>query len=330
MKTNQIINDPQTVKLWSAYFQRLAIRFLGQDTGVRLWQKYQPVLSAEYQALVSPHYALQDMLHLEQITVSNCQQRVSLLRPCQNVEHHRLHFYSQEERFLDEYIPILENTSLRVMDQVQFSITVDGNTLFIKSFTIKAAKRPYAAFPVLRRRLLETIQAILDDKVENDALNKLCILSGLSWQKIDVLRAYRNYYLQIGYRSTRISVHHALINNPQVALCLINYFEARFRPSPEWEDPMLREEQALFPLRLQLLESMALVTEINDDRILRTLFNLIDATVRCNFHVRRDLPDYFVAFKINSLGVIDMPAPKPQNEIYVHAVDMEGIHLRGG
>ncbi|MGZ8916141.1 MAG: NAD-glutamate dehydrogenase domain-containing protein, partial [Methylobacter sp.] len=26
----------------------------------------------------------------------------------------------------------------------------------------------------------------------------------------------------------------------------------------------------------------------------------------------------------------DMPAPKPQNEIYVHAVDMEGIHLRSG
>ncbi len=25
-----------------------------------------------------------------------------------------------------------------------------------------------------------------------------------------------------------------------------------------------------------------------------------------------------------------MPSPKPQNEIYVHAVDMEGIHLRGG
>ncbi|MGZ8191350.1 MAG: NAD-glutamate dehydrogenase domain-containing protein [Methylococcaceae bacterium] len=330
MKTNLITNDPEAVKFWEASFQQLAIRFLGKDTATRLWQKYHSALSAEYQALVSPRYALQDILHIEQITVSNCQQRVSLLRPCQNVEHHRLHFYSQEERFLDEYIPILENMSLRVMDQVQFSMMIDGKPLFIKSFTIKEAKQPYAAFPVLRRRLLDTIQATLDEKVENDALNKLCVLTGMSWQKIDVLRAYRNYYLQLGHRSTRISVHRALINNPQVALCLINYFEARFRPNPEWDDPMLREEQALFPLRMQLLESMAMVADINDDRILRTLFNLIDATVRCNFHVRRNLPDYFVAFKINSLGVIDMPPPKPQNEIYVHAVDMEGIHLRGG
>ncbi|MEQ1528775.1 MAG: NAD-glutamate dehydrogenase domain-containing protein, partial [Methylococcales bacterium] len=49
-----------------------------------------------------------------------------------------------------------------------------------------------------------------------------------------------------------------------------------------------------------------------------------------NFHQRRHSDDYFVAFKINSLGVIDMPTPKPQNEIYVHSADMEGIHLRGG
>ena len=84
------------------------------------------------------------------------------------------------------------------------------------------------------------------------------------------------------------AVHHALINNPQVALCLFNYFEARFRPNPDWDDPVIREEQALFPLRLQLLESIASVSDINDDRILRTLFNLIDATMRCNFHLRRD------------------------------------------
>ncbi|MGZ8152712.1 MAG: NAD-glutamate dehydrogenase domain-containing protein [Methylovulum sp.] len=323
-------NDSRPItKSWPVRLQYLASRALGEANAIRLWQKYHVVLSAEYQALVSPHYALQDMLHLEQIMELNCQ-RVSLLRPCQGIEHYRLHFYSQQERFLDEYMPVLENMSLRVMDQVQFRVTVDDATLFIKSFTIKAAKSEREPFPALRKRMLDTIQAIMDGKAENDALNKLCVLTGMNWQGIDVLRAYRNYYLQLGNRSTRISVHHALINNSEVALCLFNYFEARFRPDPEWDDPMLREEQVLFPLRLQLLERMSSVADINDDRILRILFNLIDATMRSNFHLRRDLPDYFIAVKINSMGVIDMPNPKPQNEIYVHAVDMEGIHLRAG
>ncbi|MGZ8183907.1 MAG: NAD-glutamate dehydrogenase domain-containing protein, partial [Methylobacter sp.] len=318
-------------KTWQSALQQLAERALGKKAGHRLWQKYHTVFSAEYQAQVSPRYALKDMLHLEQVLASN-NQRISLLNPGKTIDHYRLHFYSRQPRYLDEYIPVLENMHLRVMDQVQFPVTVDGVTLFIKSFTIKAAKNQCASFSKLRCRMLETIQVMMAGTVENDALNKLCVLTGMTWQEIDVLRAYRNYYLQLGHRTTRASMHHALLNNPQVALGLFNYFEARFRPNPEWDDPAIREEQASFPLRLQLLESIASVSDINDDRILRTLFNLIDATMRCNFHLRRgrSLADYFIAFKINSLGIIDMPAPKPQNEIYVHAVDMEGIHLRSG
>ncbi|MDO9269988.1 MAG: NAD-glutamate dehydrogenase [Methylobacter sp.] len=315
-------------KSWPIALRHIAERALGKHAGHQLWQKYQSAFSAEYRALVSPRYALKDILHLERILASN-NQRISLLNPSKRVSHYRLHFYSRQPRYLDEYIPVLENMHLRVMDQVQFSITVDDVTLFIKSFTIKA-KSQCAPFVKLRSRMLETIQVIMDGVIENDALNKLCILTGMDWQEIDALRAYRNYYLQLGHQTTRASIHRALINNPQVALGLFDYFEVRFRPDPDWDDPVIREEQASFPLRLQLLESIASVSDINDDRILRTLFNLIDATMRCNFELRRGLDDYFIAFKINSLGIIDMPAPKPQNEIYVHAVDMEGIHLRSG
>ena len=316
-------------KTWPTALLHIAERALGKQVGHLLWQKYHTALSAEYRALVSPRYALKDMLHLEQVLASD-KQRISLLNPGIQVDHYRLHFYSRQPRYLDEYIPVLENMHLRVMDQVQFPITVDGVTLFIKSFTIKAAKSQCASFSKLRGRMLDTIQVMMDGKVETDALNKLCVLTGMAWQEIDVLRAYRNYYLQLGHRTTRASVHYALLNNPQVASGLFKYFEVRFRPNPDWVDPMIREEQASFPLRLQLLESIASVSDINDDRILRTLFNLIDATMRCNFHQRRSSSDYFIAFKINSLGIIDMPTPKPQNEIYVHAVDMEGIHLRSG
>ncbi|TAK63041.1 NAD-glutamate dehydrogenase domain-containing protein [Methylobacter sp.] len=317
------------IKTWSRALQLIAERALGKQAGHQLWKKYQSAFPAEYQSLVSPRYALKDMLYLEQIPASNSQ-CISLLNPGKKIDYYRLHFYSRQPRYLDEYIPVLENMHLRVMDQVQFPVTVDGVTLFIKSFTIKGAKNHVVSFSKLRSRMLETIRVMMDGKVENDALNKLCVITGMAWQEIDVLRAYRNYYLQLGHRTTRVSVHHALLNNPQVALCLFNYFEARFRPNPDWDDPVIREEQASFSLRLQLLESIATVSDINDDRILRTLFNLIDATMRCNFHLRRSLSDYFIAFKINSLGIIDMPAPKPQNEIYVHAVDMEGIHLRSG
>ncbi|MEQ1531900.1 MAG: NAD-glutamate dehydrogenase domain-containing protein, partial [Methylococcales bacterium] len=307
---------------WHEALKALAERALGTATGLPLWQKYQALFPSDYQLLISPRYALNDMLHLEKLFAAG-HDGISLLRPYTRQAHYRLHFYSLHERYLDEFIPVLENLHLRIMDQVQFTINVAGQTATIKSFTIKAAKSQCAPFSLLKTKLLGTIQAVMDGRAENDALNKLCVLTGLDWQEIDLLRAYRNYFLQLEHHSTRASFHHALINNPQVTLGLFRYFEARFRPDPDWQDPMLREEQALFPLRLQLLENMTSVSDLNNDRILRTVFNLIDATVRSNFHQRRHSDDYFVAFKINSLGVIDMPTPKPQYEIYVHSADME-------
>ncbi len=315
-------------KPWVHSLKQFAERALGSAIGLPLWQKYHTAFSADYQSLVSPRYALQDILHLEQISGS-CD-HVSLLKPCQSIADFRLHFYSTQLHYLDVYIPVLENMHLRVIDQVQFTVSVGGHIRYIRSFVIQAKPGQYAALALLRQRLLATIQAMLSDKSENDDLNKLVVLAGLSWQQITVLRAYLKYYLQLGHPVTTASIHHALLHNPTVALGLFNYFEARFRPDPAWDDPAIREEQALSPLRLQLLEHIAAVADINDDRILRTLFNLIDATMRSNYHVRHQHPDFFIAFKINSLGVFDMPAPRPQNEIFVYAVDMQGIHLRAG
>jgi glutamate dehydrogenase len=316
-------------KSWQNSLKALIERVLGKKTGYSLWQKYNDLLPTDYQTLISPRHAVNDILQLEHLIASN-RQGVNLLKPDSDYPYYRLHFYGLQECYLDEFIPVLENLHLRVMDQIQFSLVIDGVTATIRSFTIKTAQNHCAPLSQLKKHLLDSIQVIMEGRCENDALNKLCVLTGMSWQACDVLRAYRNYYLQLGHRITGTSFHRAFINNPQVALCLYNYFEARFRPNPDWDDPMLREEQALFPLRLQILESIASVSDINDDRILRTVFNLIDATVRSNFHQRQYADDYFIAFKINSLGIIELPNPKPQVEIYVHGVDMEGIHLRGG
>ncbi|MFO7578423.1 MAG: NAD-glutamate dehydrogenase, partial [Pelovirga sp.] len=54
------------------------------------------------------------------------------------------------------------------------------------------------------------------------------------------------------------------------------------------------------------------------------------STIRTNFYLRCEQDDYFIALKISSLGVIEMPAPRPLYEVYVHSATMEGIHLRGG
>ncbi|WP_150048586.1 NAD-glutamate dehydrogenase domain-containing protein [Methylomonas rhizoryzae] len=314
---------------WLDNLDRFAVRALGTKQWSGLKNSYVDQLVVEYQAYISPRFALNDILHV-QAAFNTGQQLVSWVRPDKYHPEYRLHFYCLQERYLDEFIPVLENLHLRVVDQIQFGFSVNDQRVTLKSFIVRAAGSGCMPFYRIKSLLLAALQRICAGRLENDPLNRLILLSGLSWQACDVLRAYRNYLLQLDHRSSVTTIQQALLENPRVAKSLFDYFEARFRPEPSWQEPSRREEQALFSLRLGLLENMAAVDSIHHDRILRTFFNLIDASVRSNFHLRKDSDDYFVAIKIDSLGVIDMPAPRPQYEIYVHACDMEGIHLRGG
>ncbi len=314
---------------WSNRLRKMIRRSFHRQLCTEICEKYLGAFSADYQSLMPPRYAVSDIFAIEK-TLQTQQSQVGLLSPGSGQSDYRLHFYGFEARYLDEFFPVLQNLNIRVIDQVQFPLTINQQQIYIKSFTICSVCQQCTSFRELSENLLALIRAVLNGKVENDELNGLLVLTGLTWQQIDVLRAYRNYLLQLGYKTTRDSFHHTLNSNPHVAFSLFRYFDARFNPETEWSDNLQREENALFPLRLQLLEAIESVPEINHDRILRTLFNLIDATVRSNFYVRQGLEDFFISIKINSLGVIDMPGARPQNEIYVHSVEMEGIHLRGG
>ncbi len=69
-----------------------------------------------------------------------------------------------------------------------------------------------------------------------------------------------------------------------------------------------------------------------DDRILRRVLNLIEATLRTNyFQTEADgQPKPYLAIKLDSGKVDDLPLPRPMVEIFVYSPRVEGIHLRGG
>lgn len=166
-------------KSWQHNLKAIAERALGKQIGLSLWQKYHELFSVDYQSLISPRYALNDILQLERLITSH-RESVSLVKPYASQSNYRLHFYSQQKRYLDEFIPVLENMHLRVMDQVQFTFAIDGESATIKSFTVKATHNQYAPLSQLKNRLLETIQVVMEGRVENDALNKLCVLAGIN------------------------------------------------------------------------------------------------------------------------------------------------------
>ena len=315
---------------WASKLQMLLEGHFGSAEGRLLWKKYRHAFNREYRTLVHPRFTLRDIRSVEQVLASGGE-CLDLWGPFGKEEPIcRLQFYSLSKAYLNDIMPFLENLGLCIIDEIDFQLRVDEQDVYIKSFALRAHNEGQPAVCVLRHKLLDALQAMRRGECENDYLNRLLILTGLDWQEIDIFRGYRNYYFQLDQPFTKRRVAYALINNPQVSQLLYQYFEARFMPSEEWTDPLVREEEALMPIRLELAAALEQVSDVNEDQILRALFNLIDSTVRTNFFLRRDGADYFFSFKISAIGIMDMPAPRPLYEIYVHSASMEGIHLRGG
>lgn len=296
---------------WETEFQALA----GSDLAAR----YREAFPASYRRAVSPPQALKDLQFIEIHAGEGVDLWLDERQPV-------LRFYSGKPSYLDEWLPPLRNLGLRVIDQCSFQVRAPQGPVYLRCFQVEAPggiERLAAA----REIVLGLLTAQLAEQVEDDRLNGLALVAGLDWRQIDVLRGYRNYYLQLGNRDSRERFHQALLDHPEAARLLCAYFRTRFDPDLSWPDLNAREEEGLLPLRLKLQEVLAEVEDLQTDRLLRRLFNLIDATVRTNFF----LPgaEDRLALKFSGLGVIEMPTPRPLFEIYVHGPAVEAVHLRG-
>lgn len=304
------------------------------DRAVRRFRLERPACSVEgvfpasYRLLVAPWRAARDLLSLE--AAADRGREVADLHPqLPDGARHELRIYCIKEHTLDELMPVLQNLGLRVVDQMRFDVTVGAERRFIRNFIVEPTTKGAGSLQASKKALLQLLDVLLSGRAEDDSLNRLTLLAGLNWKEIDLLRAYCNYYLQLGGRFDRNRIYQSLVNNVDVAGLLYRYFKARFEPSGEAGERYDAELDVLTSIRLQLIEGFDKVADVNDDRLLRDLFNLIDATLRTNIYLRGRRDDDPIAFKMNSLGVINMPSPKPMVEIYVHSRSMEGVHLRG-
>jgi len=316
------LNPP--TESWAPRFRRFLRLAAGREASQALADRYGAAFPPAYRELTPPQLAGRDVLHLQRVAESG-EDAFEWWKTCRDPANclHWLRLYSMRGRFLDELLPFLGNLGLRVADHVQFALDLPGQTLLVNSFSVQAAEPDALPLSAVKKILLDALRDLLAGRLENDGLNGLLPLTGLAAREIELFRGYRNYYLQLGSRFSRESFQQALLHNPSIALLLHRYFEARFDPrQPAGED-------ALTDARMAIAAALDAVADNTEDQLLRELFNLIDATLRTNHYRRRGEAEYFLAFKISGLGLLDLPASGPLFETYVHSATMEGIHLRG-
>src|SRR5574340_847504 len=102
-------------------------------------------------------------------------------------------------------------------------------------------------------------------------------------------------------------------------------------------DPAAHDAQAAQAQSDAIEQALDRVDNLSEDRVLRQLLALVQATLRTNFwrtgagHSGAPGPRRaFLSFKLDSARVPGLPEPKPLYEIFVYSPRFEGIHLRGG
>lgn len=219
---------------------------------------------------------------------------------------------------LSAMMPHIEHLGLNVVEEVPTRLKDEAST-FIHDFGVLTHDGERLDIESAGDRIGTAIEAALAGEIESDSLHRLLVSTNLDHRELIILRAYRSYWrlvtpsFSVGYIDSALGAH------PHIAEDLVRYFEARFGQNHE---PATEEV-----IGDRILAALDDVSSLDEDRILRGFFGLIQATERTNANVENRTS---LALKFRSDGVPEMPDPKPLFEIFVYSRDVEGVHLRGG
>jgi glutamate dehydrogenase len=254
--------------------------------------------------------------------------------------------------------------------------SVDKRIAFIQDFEVEVGRGDVAIEDV-NNTFEDAFEQIWRGNAENDGFNRLILAANLSWRQVAMLRAYCKYLLQIGVPFSQVYVEATFARYPILARLMIELFEARFDPATGSEskaaikigmerfrhqlsalaagdaallaavEPVIaarssKRDVQLASTRHAIKVLLDHVSSLDEDRILRSFVDVIEATLRTNYYIdyrkgrykdglRADGgPADYLSFKFDSSKVPDLPKPRPYREIFVCGPRVEGVHLRFG
>jgi glutamate dehydrogenase len=327
------------LRTWDDRFRDAVREQFPREQARRLADRYATAFSNAYKAATDVPLAIADMRCIETLLEARTPQ-VDLINDSGTGDERfsavKL-YLAEEELVLSEFLPVLENLGLKVFADDPVAVTLpEAGQIRIHTFFVQdtaGARLDVArAAPLLKPALL----MLHAGRIENDPLNALILQAGLEWRQVDLLRTYVNHGVQIGTAPSRGTLMRALLNAPDAARLLWEYFEAEFDPLRS-APPRDRLTQTLPEIEQRFMASLDAVQSVAEDCILRALFSTVASTVRTTYFKpsgESGAPEpaiavNTVAVKLESARVPHMPRPHPMCEIYVHAPQVEALHLRG-
>jgi glutamate dehydrogenase len=316
---------------WPDQLRDALIEAEGEARGIELYKRWSMAFPPEYRESVAARAAVPDVRKIAALT-PEAPLALALYHPlgaapdALGFKVYRL----GEPIVLSDSLPMLEHMGVRVLGEQNHRIDSDAGSISLHDFELQASAAEEIEPDMLARLFEDCFARVFRGEVENDDFNRLVLRAGLAADEIVVLRAYAKYLKQIGFALSQGAIEAALGMHPRIARMLVTLYKLRF-------DPAARDPQGERSQVNAIEQALDRVSNLSEDRVLRQLLALIQATVRTNYWrtgvghsgaagMRRS----FASFKFVSAEVPGLPEPKPLYEIFVYSPRFEGIHLRGG
>jgi len=292
---------------------------------VDLISRFESAMPAGYDELNDPAIAALDFVNIDALYESAAEISTDLFRRADGTWRFRI--YRRGESIpLADMLPLLDHLGLRALDERAFAFGFDGTSMWLHDVGVALPAETQLPEAV-RAEVQQTFLGEFEGTIEVDGLNRLVLLGGLTARQVDILRAYSRYLRQIGFPFSQQYIESTLVRHASISRSLAALFAARFNPVAVRD--IVQTDAAL---RAEIDEALDAVPSLDDDRTLRALLALIDATVRTNaFRPGDDGGNRPVlAFKFDTSKVPDLPLPRPMFEIWVCSPRVEGVNLRNG
>ncbi|WP_395689810.1 NAD-glutamate dehydrogenase [Caenimonas koreensis] len=317
---------------WDDELRDALVQSNGEAVGLAQYKRWGSTFPLAYRERVAANTAPPDVAKLESLTASN-PLALALYQPAGAAAGTLgLKVYRRGAPLvLSDSLPMLEHMGARVIAESSWKIvSPTHDAIALHDFELQAPVTGEIEQHTLAALFEEAFARVLRGEVESDNFNRLVLLAGLAAEEVVVLRAYAKYLKQIGFAQSQDTIAATLASHPRIARMLVVLFKLRF-------DPKAFDAQGATAQVNAIEKALEKVSNLSEDRVLRQLLALVQATLRTNYwrtgvgHSGDAGPRRtFLSFKLDSAQIPGLPAPRPLYEIFVYSPRFEGIHLRGG
>ena len=319
---------------WAAATREALVARIGEAHATALLDRLLPVVPAGYDELNWPNSAAVDLPIIG---------RLASDAGGNGVETAMLRFTeasSTEWRFrvyhvgsaipIADLLPLLDQLGFRAIDERSFNFCLGERSVWLHDVGVQISD-DIELTPAAQVEVQRAFVAEFSNTVEVDGLNRLVLRAGLTARQVELLRAYARYLRQIGFPFSQQYIETTLVRHAGVATQLVQLFTIRFTPGDDDRTARAHVDEANIA-HAGIIEALDAVPSLDDDRTLRALLALIEATVRTNAFRPGPNAGYrdVIAFKFDTSKVPDLPLPRPLFEIWVCSPRVEGVHLRNG